>query len=247
MRGLGSAALGLALASAVTAAQAQTVIERQITNEPVETVVTQGPNGTIVTRRPIAAPPAAAVYPPLSAYPATDGSSTVVETVETMQQPAAVTREVVRPRVTTRTVERVQPRDNNKSTRKVATTQRTVTRQAAPLSLTPDQRRVVYRTIVRERVPNTVVTREIVTPPAPRALPAYPPATVISTDGSGSYGEAVDTYVGTRLGPGTMLYAVPNSVALSVPSTRPYSYAYVDDRVLLVDPMTRMVIEDVTE
>ena len=31
-----------------------------------------------------------------------------------------------------------------------------------------------------------------------------------------------------------------------VPAVRPYRYAYVEDRVLLVDPVTRMVVEDIT-
>jgi hypothetical protein len=280
MRGLGSVTLGLALASAVTAAQAQTVIQRQITSEPVETVVTQGPDGTVVTRRPlsgapVATVPAASIYAPapvatipagpiyapapvatVPVYPAaTDGSSTVVETVETVQQPAAITRQVVQPRITTRTVERAQPRAARiqprakrvymNAPKKVTAVQRTIASDA-PLSLTADQRRVMYRTIVRERAPNTVVTREVLTPPAPRMVPTYPPVTSISTDGTAVV-EAVDNYVGTTLGPDTMLYTVPNSVALSVPATRAYRYAYVGDRVLLVDPVTRLVVDDVTE
>ena len=50
-RPLGTIAIGLVLASATATAQAQTAVTRQITSEPVETVVTQGPNGTAVTRR----------------------------------------------------------------------------------------------------------------------------------------------------------------------------------------------------
>jgi hypothetical protein len=41
MRPIGSLALGLALVSG--AAQAQTTVTRQVTSEPVETVVTQSP------------------------------------------------------------------------------------------------------------------------------------------------------------------------------------------------------------
>src|SRR4051812_40635033 len=125
-------AIGLALASAITAAQAQTVISRQITTEPVETIVTQGPDGTAVIRRPLgAAPvttapaptyydsyarPAPAISAPASAYyepyarpaaPIYGASRDVVETVETMEQPAPTTtvrREVVQPRASTRSV-----------------------------------------------------------------------------------------------------------------------------------------------
>ncbi len=258
MRRLGSFVLGLAFASGVTAAQAQTIISRQITTEPVETVVTQGPNGTVVTRRPLgAAPaaPAATVYAPPAvvapAYPPDTTGSSVVETVETVEQPTAtVTREIVRPRAAASRTERTrtQSRAVRTASKNAKVSQRVVTRQLnAPLSLSPDERRVVYRTIVRERVvpAASVVTREIVTPPAPRVIPTYPPVTAISTDGSAVV-EAADTYVGATLPRDVVFYDVPSSVALSVPATRPYRYAYVDDRVLLVDPVTRMVVEDVT-
>src|SRR5438105_12142069 len=43
-------ALGVALAA--TGAQAQ-VVSRSVSEEPVETVVTQTPDGTVVTRRPL--------------------------------------------------------------------------------------------------------------------------------------------------------------------------------------------------
>src|SRR3954453_18853776 len=179
-------AIGLALASAATAAQAQTVISRQITTEPVETIVTQGPDGTAVIRRPLgAAPvttapaptyydsyarPAPAISSPASAYyepyarpaaPIYGASRDVVETVETMEQPAPTTtlrREVVRPRTTTATrkVERARaPAAKAQSSRTVRTAERITTRPApAParraVALTPQQRQIVYRTIVRE-------------------------------------------------------------------------------------------------
>src|SRR5437588_355350 len=57
---LAASSLALALVLAANGASAQTVITRSITTEPVETVVTQGPSGTIVTRRPIDAPRAVA-------------------------------------------------------------------------------------------------------------------------------------------------------------------------------------------
>src|SRR4051812_1932001 len=124
-------AIGLALASATTAAQAQTVISRQITTEPVETIVTQGPDGTAVIRRPlgpapvttapaatyydsyarpalapVVSAPASTYYEPYArpAAPIYGASRDVVETVETVEQPAPTTtvrREVVRPRTTT--------------------------------------------------------------------------------------------------------------------------------------------------
>src|SRR5829696_3058291 len=92
-------AIGLALASATTAVQAQTVISRQITTEPVETVVTQGPDGTAVIRRPLGpvpviSAPAATYYEPYErpAAPIYGASRDVIETVETVEQPAPTTR-----------------------------------------------------------------------------------------------------------------------------------------------------------
>src|SRR5258708_2352728 len=52
------------------AAQAQTSATRQITREPVETIVTQGPNGVAVTRRILTPEPGTSTYlPPPPAYP----------------------------------------------------------------------------------------------------------------------------------------------------------------------------------
>src|SRR4051812_27617463 len=187
-------AIGLALASATTAAQAQTVISRQITTEPVETIVTQGPDGTAVIRRPlgpapvttepaatyydsyarpalapVVSAPASTYYEPYArpAAPIYGASRDVVETVETVEQPAPTTtvrREVVRPRATTRKVERARaPAAKAQSSRTVRTAERITTRPApapAPraVALTPQQRQIVYRTIVRERVAPPVVT-----------------------------------------------------------------------------------------
>src|SRR5262245_42361569 len=47
------AAVALALAAGAGAANAQTVITREITNEPVETIIERGPGGTVITRRPL--------------------------------------------------------------------------------------------------------------------------------------------------------------------------------------------------
>jgi len=53
MKSIGFTAFALVL-TAATAAQAQTVISRQVKSEPVETVVTRQANGTVTTsRRPV--------------------------------------------------------------------------------------------------------------------------------------------------------------------------------------------------
>src|SRR5262245_48036216 len=54
-RYFGGAAVAIALVSGIGTAGAQTVITREITSEPVETIVEQGPTGTVITRRPLEA------------------------------------------------------------------------------------------------------------------------------------------------------------------------------------------------
>ena len=95
---LNLAASGLALALASSAANAQAVISRSITAEPVETTVAQTPTGTIVTRRPLGEQPAALVAPQVGApafaqptVPAATFVDTEPETVDVF-----TTRQVVR-------------------------------------------------------------------------------------------------------------------------------------------------------
>ena len=92
------AASGLALALASSAANAQAVISRSITAEPVETTVTQTPTGTIVTRRPLGEQPAALVAPqiapPAFAQPTVPAATFVDTEPETVD--VFTTRQVVR-------------------------------------------------------------------------------------------------------------------------------------------------------
>jgi hypothetical protein len=54
----------------------------------------------------------------------------------------------------------------------------------------------------------------------------------------------VEYRVGTRV-PGTaQLYALPQQVAVEVPAIRTYKYMMVNDRVVLVDPVTSEVVAD---
>jgi hypothetical protein len=43
------------------------------------------------------------------------------------------------------------------------------------------------------------------------------------------------------------LVAVPDSVAIQIPATRPYSYAMINGRVYLVDPATGIIVADITQ
>ena len=74
MRALSPLALGITLAATVATANAQTVISRQVSEELVETIVTQDFGGTVVTRRILTAPAAVPVQPwqaPVTYNPAT--------------------------------------------------------------------------------------------------------------------------------------------------------------------------------
>jgi hypothetical protein len=173
MKPIGTIAAGLVLVSGAAVAQAQTVVTRQITSEPVETVVIQGPNGTAVTRRILTPEPGVSTFaaPPLE-YPPVAPQALEPQYVE----PAApaLTRRVTTTAATTtspsRTVGKAPPhtravKSRQASTRPARTVTRTVTARPAPdqaLVLSPAQRQVIYRTVVQ---------REIY--PAP--VPAGPP------------------------------------------------------------------------
>jgi hypothetical protein len=93
-------------------------------------------------------------------------------------------------------------------------TQTVVTTQPR-LVLTPDQRQIVYRDIVRQRV-----------------SPA--PGTVTYT-------------VGARVPSDVQLYTVPDSVAVEVPAVKQYRYMMVNGRVVLIDPATSEVVDDLSD
>jgi len=92
-----------------------------------------------------------------------------------------------------------------------------------PLELTPVQRHTVYHTMVRQRV--TPAVRERVTPARP----------------------TVEYRVGTRVPGDVQLYAVPQEVAVEVPSIRQYKYMVVNDRVVLIDPATSEVVAELAD
>ena len=52
-RYFGCTAVAFVLVAGTGAASAQTVITREITTEPVETIIERGPTGTVITRRPL--------------------------------------------------------------------------------------------------------------------------------------------------------------------------------------------------
>jgi hypothetical protein len=61
-------------------------------------------------------------------------------------------------------------------------------------------------------------------------------------------GQATVEYrVGTRVPAETRLYAMPQTVVTEVPAIRSYKYMVVNNRVVLVDPATSEVVEEISE
>ena len=57
----------------------------------------------------------------------------------------------------------------------------------------------------------------------------------------------VEYRVGARLPDSVRLYSVPQEVAVEVPTIRSYKYMVVNNRVVLVDPVTSQVVEEVAD
>jgi Protein of unknown function (DUF1236) len=57
----------------------------------------------------------------------------------------------------------------------------------------------------------------------------------------------VEYRVGTRVPPSVQLYSVPQEVALDVPAIQTYKYMVVNNRVVLIDPVTSEVVAEVID
>jgi hypothetical protein len=57
----------------------------------------------------------------------------------------------------------------------------------------------------------------------------------------------VEYRVGARVPDTVRLYSVPREVAVEVPAIRSYKYMVVNNRVVLVDPATSQVVEEVVD
>jgi Protein of unknown function (DUF1236) len=279
----------LGLVSAAAVAQAQTAVTRQVTSEPVETIVTQGPNGTAVTRRILTPEPGVRTYAPPPAYasPAYVPPAYVPPPAYAPVATEALEQDYIAPaapppaprRVTTsapRTVGQA-PARTRAATVRTERSVRTATRAvAAPASdralvLTPAQRQTIYRSVVqREYVPvpvpagPPVVAQTDLYPPPP--VSGYPVRSVYPADepyGDYAYDPYHDQYVaapyrpayrledvslvvGGRIPASVPLYAVPEPVVARIPAAAPYSYALIDNRVFLVDPVTDLIVAEIT-
>jgi hypothetical protein len=259
---LAASSIALAVALAASGASGQTVITRSISAEPVETTMTQTPSETVVTRRPV---DGQVVQPGVIAKPTLmQRAPIVVETVPDTVD-AITTREVVRRAEATRVAAPLITRDvaarkGAAHTPGVRTTTRTTTRATrGHVALEPRERHIVYQTIVAREVVPPIVAREVVprrqvmvAPPRavapsivqPQVTPAARPPIVAADDIELTVAPIA---VGSVLPENVPLYAIPQHVALTVPATRPYSYAWLGGRAYLVEPASGTVVADVTE
>ena len=112
---------------------------------------------------------------------------------------------------------------------------------APPVALTPAQRTTIYRTIIpqgRGRGPivrERIVTESVAPAPAVRERSVNPPP-------ASAYAA-----VGSRVSDAYALAPMPQSVVATVPAVRSYRYTVINNRLLLVDPATGIVVAEVTD
>jgi hypothetical protein len=106
----------------------------------------------------------------------------------------------------------------------------------AVIALTPLQRRTIYRTVSRA-VAAPVVREELIEGSGERLVRRR------SWNGPA----AMEYGVGARLPETVEVMPFPEPIIREVPTVRPYRYALVDGRVLLVDPETHVVVSEIAE
>jgi hypothetical protein len=119
-----------------------------------------------------------------------------------------------------------------------------------PVTLTAEQKNMIYRTITdtplqARRVTIERVLKPTVSGPSPgqSAVAAGP-----QTDGVGNHSPTdTEAVVGAQLPPTVPLHRLPVSAIQSVPAIGAYRYAFVGERVWLVDPTTGIVIAALSE
>ena len=102
----------------------------------------------------------------------------------------------------------------------------------------------------------TVITREpvqtetIVTPAPLQLTPVQRQTvyrTIVRERAVQQVAPTVEYRVGTRIPATAQLYAVPQSVAVEVPAIQSYRYMVVNNRVMLVDPVTSEVVAELAD
>ena len=57
----------------------------------------------------------------------------------------------------------------------------------------------------------------------------------------------IEYRVGMRVPPTAQIYALPETVAVEVPAIKTYKYMMVNNRVVLIDPATSQVVEEIID
>jgi hypothetical protein len=248
-------ALALGAAGANSQSHAQTVISRQIENGLVETTVTRTPTGTVITRRPLAAaPPASTTYldETVGAAPTTRTPAHHIVHKARRSTAERTAKHAVR---TSRRVAAARPLELAPAQRRVI--YRTLVQEQVVPQLVPQAVPVVpgYPPFPAPAYPARTV---VVEPSATTGYAVSTPAETVDDDIYATQAAPAPVYAAPALVPapvyavGTVLPAsvavtpLPARAAVAVPSVRPYSYATVDGRVLLVDPATDAVVADIT-
>ena len=123
-------------------------------------------------------------------------------------------------------------------------------RAVQPVTLTADQKSMIYRTITETPLQARPVTIERILKPTVSG-PSPGQAAVAAgpqTDGVANHSPMeTEAVVGAQLPPTVPLHRLPLSAVQSVPAIGAYRYAFVGQRVLLVDPATSIVIAAIKE
>jgi hypothetical protein len=209
-------AFGLALVAGAPVANAQTVITRQIADQPVETVIAQRPSGTLVAQEPLVTVPSGTLTQPVQTVQ-------TVETVRTVRPVAHVVPRHVVPRhvvhhqvVTTRTIR--------------------TTRRIAPMSGTVVARTAGYPQPLYD---------EVAPPPPVEAAPVYgrPVYDQVAPPPLAAYPrplyDAVIPAADTTVAPDVAAPVIgPSGIAVPF-----YRYVYEPDRILVIDPNTNVAVQ----
>jgi hypothetical protein len=108
----------------------------------------------------------------------------------------------------------------------------------ARLALTPTQRTTIYRTIIPQgRGRGPIVRERIVTETVAPVVEERVARGAV----------AADYVVGSRVSDAYALAPLPRAVVSTVPAVRSYRYMVINNRLLLVDPATGLVVADMTE
>ena len=109
-----------------------------------------------------------------------------------------------------------------------------------PLALTPTQRTTIYRTIIPQGRGRGPIVRERIVTETMAPAPVVEERVVRGA-------VAADYVVGSRVSDAYALAPLPRAVVSTVPAVRSYRYMVINNRLLLVDPATGLVVADVTE